>query len=163
MSKLNRHDEQQDSTMKVVIIYDNIASVMEANSSLRHSAKHLDINVQWSIRPWQVDVLKFPPSADESLADAMDAHLIVLAGRCAQTFPFWLQDWLENWAKCRQIKDAALAVVSGGNPELPSSPQPYLSQLARRHGLSIIFDDRSTPQTLNTKNYDNHRNWGINE
>jgi hypothetical protein len=163
MSKLNRHYEQQDSTMKVVIIYDNIASVMKANSSLRHSVKHPDINLQWSIRPWQVDMLKFPPSAEESLTDAIDAHLIVLAGRCTQTFPFWLQDWLENWAKCRQIKDAALAVVGGGNAELLSSSQPDLSQFARRHGLSIIFDDRSMPQTLNTKNYDEYRNWGINE
>jgi hypothetical protein len=163
MSKLNRHDEQQDSTMKVVIIYDNIASVMEANSSLRHSARHPDINVQWSIRPWQVDLLKFPTGAEESLTDAIDAHLIVLAGRCAQTFPFWLQDWLENWAKCRQIKDAALAVVGGGKAELLSSSQPNLSQFAGRHSLSIIFDDRSTLPILNAKNYDEYRNWGINE
>ena len=45
--------------MKALIIYDDFASVMKANSSLQNSAAHPDINAQWSIQPWRVDMLKF--------------------------------------------------------------------------------------------------------
>src|ERR1700677_3691890 len=138
----NESRAPQDSTMKALIIYDDFASVMKANSSLQSSAAYPNVNVQWSIRPWRVDMLKFPPTAEEALMDAIDAHLIVFAGRSAHSFPVWLQDWLEHWVKCRQIEGAALAVIGAGNSETPLSPQPDLTQFARRHGLTVIFDDR---------------------
>src|SRR5580692_4901818 len=104
MSKVNV------SSMKALIIYDNLSSFAKANAALQHSAQNADVNVLWSIRPWRVDMLKFPPTADEALTEAIDAHLIVFAGRCVQSLPFWLQDWLEQWAKYRRVEDAALGV-----------------------------------------------------
>src|SRR5271154_786969 len=129
-------------------------------------------------------MLKFPPTAEEALTEAMDAHLIVFVGRRVQSFPFWLQDWLEHWAKCRLIKDAALAVIGVGNIEVMSS-QSNLSQFAKRHSLSVIFDDYGViedsllrkgsfqkpepdvspfmPLTLDKETQDSYRGWGINE
>ncbi len=52
-----------------------------------------------------------------------------------------IQDWLEKWAKCRQVKDAALAVFGEGKEGLLSSSQSGLFQFARRQGLSIVFDE----------------------
>jgi hypothetical protein len=136
-------------------------------------------------------MLKFPPTAGEALTEALDAHLIVFAGRSAQSLPFWLERWLKQWAKYRRIKDAALAVVSAGSSEALSSAsaKPDLSQFARRHDLSVIFDDKITsipssiedrsscveghmhesertmspflPQTLDTKTRDAYRGWSI--
>ena len=174
--------------MKALIIYDELSSFAKANAALQHSAQTTDVNVLWSIRPWRVDMLKFPPTADEALTEAIDAHLIVFAGRCAQSLPFWLQDWLEQWAKYRRVEDAALAVIGAGKAEGPSPVEKSdLSECARQHGLSVLFDDRGViedcslfpaaflheptlrklsipPQALDTKTLDQeYRDWGINE
>jgi hypothetical protein len=184
MSKLNRLKAPQDSNMKALIIYEDFACAEKANVTLQCSAQSADVRVQWNVRPWRVDMLKFPPTAEAALTEAMDAHLIVFVGRGAQSLSLWLQDWLEHWAKCRQIKDAALAVIGAGNAEVISS-QSDLSQFAKRHGLSFIFDDRGViqdslfhtesfqksepdvslfmPLTLDKGTQDSYRGWGINE
>jgi hypothetical protein len=184
MSKLNKLDTPQDSTMKALVIYDDFVCAEKANAALQHSAQNANVRVQWNIRPWRVDMLKFPPTAEEVLAEAIDAHLIVFVGHRAQSLSFWLQDWLVHWAKCRQTKDAALAVIGAGNTEVMSS-QSDVSQFARRHGLSVIFDERGViedsllhteslnkpkpdvspfmPQALDKTTLDSYRDWGINE
>lgn len=183
MSKLDRTDVPEHSTMKALIIYQNFASAAKANTVLQHSAQHSDVRVQWDIRPWRVDMLKFQPTAAEALMDATDAHLIVFAGCCIQSISNCMQDWLEQWAGRRQIETAALAVFGIGNADqLSISAAPDLSQFAKRHGLSVIFDDRSVtkqvspfppefllgstlliPQALDAQISDKNRGWGINE
>src|SRR5271154_7288476 len=122
--------------MKALVIYDDFVCAEKANAALQHSAQNANVRVQWTIRPWRVDMLKFPPTAEEALTDAADVHLIVFVGRCAQSFPFWLEHWLEHWAKCRQIEGAALAVFCEGSGDTTSiSATLELSQFATRHGL----------------------------
>jgi len=188
MPKVNKHYTPHVSSMKALIIYDDLSSFAKANAALQHSAQNADVNVLWIIRPWRVDMLKFPPTADEALTEATDAHLIVFAGRCAQSLPFWLKDWLEQWAKYRLVEDAALAVMCAGKSDVPSFVEKSdLSECARQHGLSVLFDDRGViedcslfpkgflrksklpklsipPQALDTKPLDQeYRDWGINE
>src|ERR1035438_1937569 len=103
MTKLNQFNQPQDSTMKALIIYDDFHSAVKANASLQHSAHKADFAGQWNIRPWRVDLLKFPPIGDEALTEALDAHVIVFAGHSAHSLPFWLERWLEQWAKYRRI------------------------------------------------------------
>jgi hypothetical protein len=191
MTRLNYFNQPQNLTMKALIIYDDYYSAVKANATLQHSAHKADCAVQWNIRPWRVDMLKFPPTADEALTEALDAHLIVFAGHSAQALPFWLEGWLEQWAKYRRIKDAALAVVNAGSPKTLSlaSAKPDSSQFAKRHDLSVIIDDNITsipssiedkssrveshlherepsmspflPQTLDRKTRDAYRGWSI--
>jgi hypothetical protein len=167
MPKLSKSD---DSTMKALILYQDFAFAVKANEVLQHSAEYSEFRVQWNIRPWRVDLLKFPPAAEEAQADAADAHLIVFGSRCALSFPFWLEDWLEQWAKCRQIEDAALALIhedSGDSLSIP--PTPGLSHFANHYGLNIIFDASIAiitssirpPQNFGFR--DDHQGWGINE
>jgi hypothetical protein len=187
MSKLDTSDPLQHFVMKAFIIYQDFTSATKANMALQHSAQYSDVRVQWNIRPWRVDMLKFPPTAAEALADATDAHLIVFAGCCTRSIPHCLQDWLDKWAGCRQIETAALAIFGGENTDdLSASAAPALSQFAERHGLSVIFDAHSImehgqafppeillehklpqspppPQGLNLPNPDQNRRWGINE
>jgi hypothetical protein len=96
-------------------------------------------------------------------------------------------DWLERWAKCRQVQEAALAVWDGGNTGTPSAQaEPELSQFTGRYGLSLIFGDNSliedkssmfaselhqrevslTPtlhHILERPVHDSYQHWGINE
>jgi hypothetical protein len=128
--------------MKAFIIYDDYATTLRVNATLRHSTRYSDVSVQWNITLWRVDMLKCPPAAETALTEAMDTHLIVFVGRCAQSLPSWLGHWLEHWAKCRQIEDVALAVYCEGGPDALSSPTSLeLSQFALRHGLEVVFDD----------------------
>ena len=69
---------------------------------------------------------------------------MLLAMRQVQSFLPWLMDWLEQWATCRQLQEAALAVWDGGNVDTRSArAAPALSQFAGHHGLSLIFDDNA--------------------
>jgi hypothetical protein len=184
MSKLNKPRKPQVSSMNAFVIYADLSSFARANNALQHSAQNTDFAVRWNISPWRVDMLKFPPTAEDALTEAIDAHLIVFAGRSAQSLPFWLQDWLERWAKYRRVEDAALAVIGTGTKEALTS-QSDLSQFAERYGLSVIFRDRDViedslfqiessqtlksnrsllvPQTLDKGTQDSYRGWGINE
>lgn len=129
--------------MKALIIYDDFAVAKTASAALQRATYHADVTVHWNISPWRADMLKLQSVAEEALMAAIDAHLIVLAGRCARSLPGWLKDWLERWAARRQIHDVALAVIGDGNAAARSAPAtPGLFQFARRHGLSLIFDDR---------------------
>jgi len=174
--------------MKAMIIYQAFAAAAKANTALQNSALCADISVQWNIRPWRADLLRFPPTAEEALTDATDAHLIVFAGCCAQPPPFWLQGWLEKWARRRQIRDVALAVMREGNANARlTSAMPELSEFAVRHGLHFIFDNHGSldpfsverrsaiiegpqrefnpirPQSLNAETRDAYRGWSIAE
>jgi len=128
--------------MKALIIYDDFASAVRANVMLQHLARNADFAVQWNIKPWQIDMLKFSLTAGEALTEALDAHLIVIAGRSAKSSTFWFQGWLEHWAKCHQIEGAALALFGVGYSDgLAVSAISEFSSIARRHGLSLVFDD----------------------
>jgi len=189
MTQLNKYNQTRNSTMKVLIIYDDFYSAVKANATLQHSARKAGVVEQLNVRPWRVDLFKFPPTSDEALTEALDAHLIVFAGHGAQSLPFWLERWLEQWTKYRQVKNAALAVVHAGRPKTLSlgSTKSDLSQFARRHDLNVIFDDEiasmpssigkmtssgddhlhehelsmspSLPQTLDIRTRDAYRGW----
>lgn len=128
--------------MKAMIIYHDFASASKANAALQYAVQHANTGTPWDIRPYRTELLKFPPTAEEVLAEARDAHLVVLAGRNAESLPVWLQHWLEQWAKTRWIENAALAVIYAGNADpLSPSANPGLSAFANRHGLDFIFGE----------------------
>lgn len=186
---MSRHHEPRithNLILKALIIYDDFAIAAEANAMLQHTALEADAITHWNVRPWRVDTLRLPRRADEALAEAVDAHLIVFAGYRAQSFPSWLQDWLKQWVARRKIKGAGLAVVGGQSRHAFSLPAaPELSRFARRHGLSFIVDEGSGAEReakfstrivptdqmpplaqsrfTDTATYSPYPHWGINE
>ena len=128
--------------MKAVIVYDNFAFAAKANEMLHRAANRADAAMRWDIKPWRVDALSLHRGAEEALTDAMDAQLIVFAGHRTEALPSWLLNWLERWAACRQMADAAFAVIGGRNGDVLSMPaNPALSDFAERHGLNFITDE----------------------
>ena len=104
--------------MNAVIIYDEFDYATKAKATLERAAHRTDETTHWGVRLWRVDVLKLPPAAEAALAEAVEAHLIMLAVRQVQSLLPWLMDWLERWATRRQIQEAALAVCQ-------RNPQPH--------------------------------------
>ena len=187
MSDHHKPRTRRDGTMTALIIYDNLASATTAVATLQHAAHRAELKEQWNIKPWRVDVLRFPLAADEALKEATDADLIVFAGPQAYQPPAWLKEWLECWAERRQVEDAALAVMRGGiGGRIASPTAPELSRFALRHGLSFIIEIESvrahvaasvvrtqrerklpahpvTEGTISMPIHGSYRDWGINE
>ena len=180
-------DNVFDATMSAVIIYDKCDFAAKAKAMLERVGHRTDESTHWSFKPWRADILKLPPTAEAALAEAAEAHIILLAVRHVQSLLPWLVNWLERWAKCRQVQEAALAVWDGGNTGTPSAQaEPELSQFTGRYGLSLIFGDNSliedkssmfaselhqrevslTPtlhHILERTVHDSYQHWGINE
>lgn len=172
--------------MNAVIIYDKSDFAAKAKAMLERAAYRPDETTFWNLKPWRMDMLALTPAAEAALVEAAEAHLIVLAVHQVQPL---LIDWLERWAKCRQVQEAALAVWDGENTDrLSISPRatPELSQFAGRHGLSLLFGDNARVEDKSWMNVsdlpnrevsltpplrhvledpwrDSHQRWGINE
>ena len=130
--------------MNIVIIYDKFDFAAKVNAMLERATHRTDETADWSVKLWRADLLKLPPTAEAALAEAVEAHLIMLAVRQVQSLLPWLMAWLERWATRRQIQEAALAVWGGGSADTRlARATPELSQFARHHGLSLIFDDHA--------------------
>ena len=130
--------------MNAVIIYDEFDYATKAKATLERAAHRTDEITHWSVRLWRVDVLKLPLADEVALAEAVEAHLIMLAVCQVQSLLPWLMDWLERWATCRQLQEAALAVWGGESADTRlARATPELSQFAGHHGLSLIFDDNA--------------------
>ena len=137
------------SAMKAFIIYKDFTAAVKATVALNHSMQNPDSSAAWDVRPWWANMLKFPPTTEKSLADAVEADLIVFAGDWFQSMPLWLQDWLERWAKRRQIQDAALAVMCGSGVDSFHKPVAQaISRFAGRHGLRFVDGDEVAAEAM---------------
>jgi hypothetical protein len=127
--------------MNAVIIYDDRDTAVQARAALDRAAHCAGGALLWTVEPWPLALLSLPVARDAALHDAAPAHLILLAlSRTAGLFPAALLDWLDRWAARREIQDAALALLDGGNGgTLPAKSAPAeLCQFAQRQGLSFI-------------------------
>jgi hypothetical protein len=145
--------------MNAVILYDRFEFAVKAGAMLRRVAERADETVHWVVMPWRLDILEMPAAAEQALAEAAGAHLILLAMRQADSLAAWLLDWLERWAKRRQIMAAALAMwVGGAGNTVFGGTTPELSTFAERHGLILVRSDEGIARARGP-----HSHWGINE
>ena len=144
--------------MNAVILYDDFALALKAKAMLERAAQHAAEATLWSVKPWRANLLTLTGLANAALSDAAEAQLVVLAVRQTEAIPTWVLVWLERWAACRQVQDAALAVFDGGHGgTLSTTTSPELSRFAERHGLSFIFDDGTPAQDESASSLDNLR------
>jgi hypothetical protein len=134
--------------MKAVMIYDDFDCAARAGAMLQRAARRTEAGARWDIKPWRVDVLRLAVAGDQAMSEALDADLIVFAGRRACSMPTWVESWLENWAKWRTVGHAGLAAVrneAGGTPSAPIALR--LSRFAARHGLLFVAENRASAQS----------------
>lgn len=134
--------------MNVVIIYDHLGLAVRANAMLARTAARAGALGEWSVKPWRLDFVSLPLTADTAVAEAAAADLVVLALRDPAVRPPWLDDWLESWAETRGVEGAALALFADAADDhgaVPGAVQDF-SQFTVRHGLdflvaNVVVDD----------------------
>jgi hypothetical protein len=133
--------------MKALIIYDDFARAARAAAALQHATWSANVTPDWNLKPWRIDVLRFPSAADAALIEAANADLIVFASSGAYPLPAWLKEWLKRWVMHREIEEVALAVIRDidvGTLTVPAVRQ--LCRFAARHGLSFILEKETLPK-----------------
>jgi len=133
---------QKQPASRVLIIYDNFYFAAKANAIFQGDALETGASTLWDVRPWRLDGLTLSSESDLALAEAADARLIVFAGPRSQSLPLPLEVWLEKWAACCRVVDAAFAVIGGRNGEALTLPaKPELFRFAKKHGLNFVVNE----------------------
>ncbi len=131
-----------DLIMKAVILCDDFSLFAKAYATLQRMGCRSDVNAQWTIKSWPINVLSQACKAEKTLVEAADTHLVIIPARHARSLPFWLRDWLQRWAALRQIEDAALAVIGDcADAGLTNGVSPELTLFIRKHGLKLITEE----------------------
>jgi len=129
------------ATLKAVVWYDDFKLAVNAKVMLEHAASEVGAEAKWSVRPWRLDVLNRQAAADEALAEAVTADLILVVAANTRAAPDCLKQWLESWVMCRRVSNAALGALFAppGGPTMPPLVAK-LKQFAEQHGLTFLFN-----------------------
>ena len=153
--------------MKALIIYQNFASAIKANTALQNLKlpAGTGTGAGWEVVPVRMEMLKLPPTTTQALIAATDAHLVLFVGASSHSLPSWVLDWLQRWVAVRQIKDAIVAVSAGTYGDAPALPVlRALRQFAGKHGLRFIMSPEVIHQPWIGKcARDSCSQWGIDE
>jgi hypothetical protein len=142
MRKSEKRNARRDVVMNAVILCEDFAFAAKANAALRRVGCEDGVNVRWRIRCWPMNALLDAAIAKKSLAETLDAHVIVFPTRHAHCPPLWFLNWLERWATLRQVKEAALGVIKDNDADL-RGPCAELSKLIQQHGLHYVGQESS--------------------
>jgi hypothetical protein len=127
--------------MKAVVIYKNVEFAERVKAILRRIAARAEVNIQWKVSSLSVDAMNKKNYAGKTLAQARDAHLIVLPAKLARSVPVGLLSWLEHWAELRHNEEMALGILDdSASGSVETRMHPALSKFAHKHGLSVIRD-----------------------
>ncbi|MCS7089826.1 MAG: hypothetical protein RMN51_01060 [Verrucomicrobiota bacterium] len=124
--------------IKAFLLYDDAAWASMAKVLLEQVVQQCEESGV-SVIPWRADLLSPTGFADAALAEALDAPLMVIALARTGFLPMKLLDWLEVWAGCRTVPDAAMGLITSSNLRV-SAPliRSELEALAHRHGISWL-------------------------
>ncbi|HEX9045581.1 MAG TPA: hypothetical protein VF988_01025 [Verrucomicrobiae bacterium] len=130
--------------MNALIIYEHRHLALLAKSMLERAADQAT-GATWQTMLWRMDLIVADPTVQLALRQAAEAHLIMIALGDHNTLPPQLLAWLERWAECRKVPDAALAMfVSDQDNEDIARAARDCAQFAERHGLNFIRPDAAS-------------------
>ena len=141
MRKLNSLRSSSDLIMKALIFFDDSLMLAKAEVALLRVGSRSEVGALWIIKRWPVNALTRASLAKKALIEAADSYLVILPIRRAHSFPWWLRDWLHQWATLREIPDDALAVIGdGARAEFSRPLSPELARLVLQHNLNLIIE-----------------------
>lgn len=136
------------SSLKVVVLYDELESAIRAKRLLARVAANAAWEGTFDNVFWRFDMMSQPLAVREASESAADADMILLVAERVVVPPVCLLEWLETWATTRRIQDAALVAWchrrAGGSS---SEAVETLRKLAGRHGLEWLCAEELERET----------------
>src|SRR5688572_10774023 len=123
-----------DSSVKVVIAYDNLDVAKRAEAVYDRLAQRLQQTFEFQQRLWRFDVLEEESLRAQAVRDAADADIVIVAMKDDKEVPEAVRSWLESLLG--RLSGAAALVALLDRPG--ASVQPYLEDVARRGGMDFF-------------------------
>jgi hypothetical protein len=124
----------QNSSIKIVIAYDNAATALRAEAIYERLAQRLGDDFDFEQRLWRFDVLEEETLRAEAAKDAADADIVIVATKDDHQLPEGVQSWLESSLQQHAGGAALVALLEHASPPV----QPYLEDVARRGGMDFF-------------------------
>ena len=129
-----------DSSVKVVIAYDNLDVAKRAEAVYDRLARRLRQTFEFQQRLWRFDVLEEDSLRAQAVRDAADADIVIVAMKDGSEVPEAVRRWLESLLRRNSGATALVALL-----DRPGAPvQPYLEDVARRGGMDFFAQSGQT-------------------
>jgi len=128
----------RSDTFKTVLLYDDAVWARTAKAGVEEIATRCGATDPLVV-PWRLDLLEQTRFADAALAQSLDADVVLLALAHTWFLPASLSRWLDVWATCRTVPDAALGVMTPpgvSDAEIKKELGPWV----HRHKLTWLGD-----------------------
>jgi len=108
------HEHGQRRNVKVVILYDQLETLIVANRLLCRWPPGWPSDVDWTISSWRYDLLEQAGESARALGATVDADLMIMAMSDVEALTSWPEDWLARWAADRHGTPVSLVLVLVG-------------------------------------------------
>ena len=144
----------RNSVLKIVIVYEDLVTGIEATAVLSRLAGHLETELEIKRDTWWMDncVWKFEMLRDPELwqlavTEVVEADIIIISIGGAE-LPVCARNWIESVLPMKEGRPAALvALLNRGQdvPGKPSRPEAYLRRLAGQCGFDFFCNTDHLP------------------
>lgn len=100
----------QPPRFEVVLAYQDLPTGLHARQFLNHVLDHCQLEAEFSLTLWKLEMFHVPEIFDEGVRAAGDASLVVLSLRGDIGVEISTEKWLKQWIE-RRTEESALAVL----------------------------------------------------
>lgn len=143
-----------DSVLKIVIVYEDLVTGIEATAVLSRLAGQLETEFQikndtWRMdnSAWKFEMLRDPKLWNEAAIEAVGADIIIVSVGGAE-LPACVRDWIENVLPMKEGRPAALVAMLDGRNDASDEPPrlgAYLRRLAAQCGVDFFCNPDGQP------------------
>jgi hypothetical protein len=127
----------QSPRFEVALAYQDLPTGLHARQFLNHVLEHCQLDAEFSLTLWKLEMFHVPEIYDEGVKSAGDASLVVLSLRGDIGVERSTQKWLKQWIE-RRTEESALAVLIDCDMQRLDSVGQTLFQLQELTRLSQV-------------------------
>jgi hypothetical protein len=180
---------EEKRELEVLLMYEDFGTGLRARRLLDGVVNSLDLEVDFRVNLWRLDLLREPALLQRATVEAAHADMVFLAVHGENELPAAVHLWLNRWLEHKGSEPCALAVVlDPASEEAParSRAMEALNTVARLTGVDLFVQAAQPPPTewesavqdiqrravtrtglldemLHRQELSSHRDWGINE
>lgn len=143
-----------NSVLKIVIVYEDLVTGIEATAVLSRLAGQLETEFQIKSDTWRMDnsawkfeMLREPELWNQAATEAVGADIIIVSVGGAQ-LPACVRNWIENVLPMKEGRPAALVAMLDRRNDASGEPPrlgAYLRRLAEEYGLDFFCNTNDPP------------------